>query len=225
LFYAPENPKKLVEAEQAFRDALKEEPSGAFLHQRLGLSLLRQSKDEEGKKELQIFLDMAPNAKDAATARAWIADPRRARLNFAPDFTVTTLRGETFTLSQFVGKVVLIDFWGTWCPPCRESIPELQDMFKKYPADNLVILSVSSDQEEDKWKKFVEEHKMEWHQYIDLDKHVLLAYNVHSFPTYVLVDREGVIRERISGLNPQETLGGRLKDPLKKALTAETAAR
>jgi len=225
LYFAGDNLKKLADAEQAFREASKEDPSAAIFHLKIGVTLIRQSKDEEGKKELQRYLEDKADTPESETVKKWIADPRRLRLNFAPDFTITTLKGETITLSQLAGRVVLLDFWGTWCPPCRASIPELQDMFKKYPSDKMVIISISSDQEEANWKQFVADHKMEWHQYIDLDKHVLKQYNVHAFPTYVLIDREGIIRERISGLEQQQSLGGRLKEPLKKVFASESAAR
>ena len=91
----------------------------------LGLVLLRMERDDEGVSELREFVKLVPNAASAAEARRMIADPRRARVSFAPDFAVVSLDGQKLSLESLRGKTVLIDFWGTWCPPCRAATPDL----------------------------------------------------------------------------------------------------
>lgn len=137
---------------------------------------------------------------------------------FAPDVTLTTVKGESITLSSLVGRVVLLDFWATWCGPCRESLPELKELSKRYPADKLVIISISADDEEDAWRSFITSKNMDWYQYRDADGHVQTAFNIHSYPSYFLIDREGIVRESINGLDPHQTLMSRLREPLKKML-------
>ncbi len=218
LNFAGDNQKKLAAAEQAFRDALKDDPQAAIFHMKTGVALIKQNKDDEGKAELQAYVAAVPNGPNASTVKKWIEDTRRLKFAFAPEFSLTTSKGEVLKSSDLAGKVVMIDFWATWCPPCRESVPELKDLAAKYPADKFVLISVSADEDQEKWREFVADKKMTWTQYFDADKHMLDLFNVHSFPTYVLIDKEGIIRERVSGLNPQQTVGSRMKEPLKKIM-------
>jgi thiol-disulfide isomerase/thioredoxin len=107
-----------------------------------------------------------------------------------------------------------MDFWATWCPPCRASVPELKELTKKYPVEKLVLISVSADKDEGAWREFVAKKKMDWAQYRDGDDKVLKSFGIHSFPTYLVIDGDGIIRQRLTGLNPQQTVVHRLKDTL-----------
>jgi cytochrome c biogenesis protein CcmG/thiol:disulfide interchange protein DsbE len=111
---------------------------------------------------------------------------------------------------------VLMDFWGTWCPPCRESIPTLQNLQKKYTGKNFELVSVSSDDEEDVWRTFVAAQKMNWTEYIDLSGEILERFKIESFPTYIVLDKDGVMRFRQSGFG--ETTQMELEDAINKAL-------
>jgi peroxiredoxin len=210
--------KKLAAAEDAYRAAAKDDPNEPAFMFKLGGILLREEKDAEGKAALQACLSADPRGPFAETARKWIDDPRRARLPFAPDFSLTTVDGKTIKLSELAGKVVILDFWATWCPPCRATVPELKELVAKYPADKLVVISVSADRDDAKWRSYIAEKKMTWNQYRDSDEHVMTAYNIHSFPTLFLIDKEGIIRDQIRDFNEQMTVIGRFKDPLKKML-------
>jgi len=218
LAFAEENKKEAAQAEAAYRAALNETPEYALLHARIGTCLVREDRLDEAKREFQAYLDQAPNSKDAPLVRRWIENPVRAKYTAAPEFIFTSLQGEKISLAQLAGKVVVLDFWGTWCPPCRASVPELKELTKKYPAEKLVVVSISSDTEEEKWTKFVADNKMDWPQYRDSDKRIQSLYHVHSFPTYIVIDKDGSIRERISGLNPQFSLRTRINEVLKKIL-------
>ena len=218
LVFSGDNKKEAAQAEEAYRAALKEAPGNAILHTRIGACLVREDKLDEARKEFQTYLDLVPDSKDAALVRRWIENPIRAKYTAAPQFEFTSLKGEKVSLTGLEGKVVVLDFWGTWCPPCRESVPELKELTKKYSADKLVVISISSDTDEQKWVKFIADNKMEWIQYRDSDRRILSAYNVHSFPTYVVIDKDGSIRERISGLDPSVSLKGRIGDVLKQIL-------
>jgi peroxiredoxin len=215
------NQKKLAEAAQAYRDALMAAPKDFILHLKIAEALFLQEKDEEGKKELTVLLAVQPKGEEADLASKWLADPRHVRLSMAPEFELTTLEGEKVSLKSLAGKVVLMDFWATWCPPCRASLPELKDLTKKFPAEKFTIVSVSADDNDEQWREFIKSHGMTWKQYRDQDRHVLRAFNVNAFPTYVLIDPAGFIRECVSGLNPQQTVGSRMKEPLKKVMEEE----
>lgn len=218
LAFAGNNKKDAAQAETAYRAALKESPNAAILHTRIGTCLVYEDKLDEARKEFQTYLDQVPESKDAALVRRWIENPERAKYIAAPQFEFTSLKGESISLSQLNGKVVLLDFWGTWCPPCRASVPELKEVVKKYPAEKLVVISVSSDTDEAKWRQFIAEHQMDWVQYRDTDDRIQSAFHIDSFPTYIVIDKDGSIRERISGLDEQQSLRNRINDVLKKIL-------
>jgi thiol-disulfide isomerase/thioredoxin len=209
--------KKLKEAEQDIRDALALDPTQPLSQFDLGKVLLKQERDAEGVAELKKFLEM-PGADDRsiADARDMIAAPIRAREPFAPDFSFTTRENQKLSNAALRGKVVLFDFWGTWCPPCRQSIPTIRDINKHYADRGLQIVGVSSDNDEAVWQTFIEAQHMDWSEYIDLSGSVLKAFEIDSFPTYVLLDKDGVIRFRQSGFG--DMTRGELEEAINKTL-------
>jgi len=209
--------KKLREAEEDMRQAIALEPQVALSHFNLGTILMKQEKDADGAAELnQSLATSGLDAKTAAEARKFIANPIRAREPFAPDFSFVTKENERMNNAALRGKVVLLDFWGTWCPPCRESVPTIKNVKKKFAGKGFELVGISSDDDEDVWRTFVEAKQMDWHEYIDLSGDVLQAFNIDSFPTYVVVDKDGVIRYRQSGYG--DTTEGELEDAISKAL-------
>ncbi len=213
--FAGGDAKRLAAAEGEFRQALsddKEELSARF---GLGLVLLKEKKDEEGINELKTLLSLAPTGPYADPAKTLIADPRRARERFAPAFEVTSLQGEKLSSSQLSGKVVILDFWATWCPPCREALPELKQLLKKYPRERLVLISISADGDEKTWKDFIAKKNMDWPQFLDGDRRLRKLFHVQAFPTYLVIDGEGIIQQEIVGTDPQHSVAYRLKDALK----------
>ena len=217
LALGTEDPRKVRDAEGEFRTAAGLDGSNSILRLKLGIALLRQSRTDEGKQELNTVIKLSPNAAEAELARKFIADPRRAQEAFAPDFEVTTLDGEKLELSKLAGRIVVLDFWATWCPPCVEGVPELQKLVKKYPRDRLVLISISGDSSEEKWRAFIAKKHMEWAQYWDKDHHIRDLFAVQAFPTYLVIDREGIIRQRVVGTDPHASVAFRL-DPILKAL-------
>ena len=187
--------KKLQAAEAVFRQGLAMEGAPAILRYNLGVALLQLKRDEEGVAELKQYVKDQPNGGYIEMARNMIKDPRRARENFAPDFSFTSSEGEHITLEDLRGKVVLLDFWGTWCPPCVESVPELRNLHKRYSKEpNFVIIGISSDSDEEEWREFTVKNKMIWPQYRDKDHRILRAFGIRAFPTYILIDHEGIVR-------------------------------
>jgi thiol-disulfide isomerase/thioredoxin len=213
--------KKLKEAEDEIRQAISLDSSNAVARYDLGFVLLKQERDPEGTAELNAFLAMSgQDSETVAEARRLVANPLRARAPFAPDFSFTTYQKQEISNISLRGKVVLVDFWGTWCPPCRESVPALRNLNKKYAGKPFQLVSVSSDDDEDVWKTFIKAERMEWSQYIDLPGEVLHAFKVDSFPTFVVLDKDGVIRFRQSGEGPQTE--SELEDAINKYLKRES---
>jgi thiol-disulfide isomerase/thioredoxin len=211
------NDKKLKEAEEEFRAALALDPVQSIGHLDLGVALLRQERDAEGIAELNLYIAAPGNsARTVREARAMVANPIRAREPFAPDFAFTSLEGGQVSNATLRGKVVLLDFWATWCPPCRESVPTIQGLHKKYADKAFEIVGVSADDDEDTLKTFVERNRMNWTEYLDASGSVGGSFDVESYPTYIVMDKEGVVRYRQSGFGP--TVGSELEDTINKAL-------
>jgi len=112
----------------------------------------------------------------------------------APDFTMNNLAGEPVNLSDFKGKVVLIDFWASWCGPCRKDNPHVVKLYNKYKGDGFEILGVSLDKTQNSWEQAVVKDKLTWTQVSDLKgwkNEVAQLYSVKSIPHTVLLDKEG----------------------------------
>ena len=194
--------KKLQAAEAIYRQGLAIEGAPAVMRYNLGVALLEMNRDEEGIAELKTYVKEQPNGAYLETARQMIKDPRRAREKFAPDFTFVSSEGEHIALEDLRGKVVLIDFWATWCPPCVESVPEIRNLYKRYSKEgNFVIIGISSDDDEQEWRDFTAKNKMVWPQYRDKDHRIVSAFGIRAFPTYILIDHEGIVRYSSIGLS------------------------
>ena len=119
----------------------------------------------------------------------------------APDFVVTTLDGKYLRLRDQIGRVVLLDFWGVWCGPCREVVPDLKAIYERHVNEPFVIVGISSDSPGNTGQllEFVSMNRMKWPQVHDVRQDVIHEYAVNAYPTYVLIDGDGVQRGRFDG--------------------------
>jgi peroxiredoxin/Flp pilus assembly protein TadD len=198
--------KKLEAAEAVFRQALTIEGAPPVLRYNLGVVLLQLNRDAEGVAELKQYIQSQPGGVYLESARQMAENPRRARENYAPDFSFTSSEGEYISSDDLRGKVVVLDFWGTWCPPCVESVPELRNLQKRYSKEpSFVLIGISSDHDEEAWREFTAKNKMVWPQYLDKDHRIQRAFGVHAFPTYIVIDHEGIVRYQSIGLSWQRS--------------------
>ena len=117
----------------------------------------------------------------------------------APDFTLKDLNGKTVSLSAFKGKVILLNFWATWCPPCRAEMPSLNKLYNILKPRGLEVVAVSTDRSISDIKDFIESHRVGFPILFDSERSASKLYRVFSMPTTFLIDRKGVIVEKFYG--------------------------
>jgi peroxiredoxin len=132
--------------------------------------------------------------------------------NRARDFTLETVDGEKISLQDYVGKAVLINFWATWCPPCRAEIPDIQATYEARQGDGFVVLGVNVEESRATVEQFMGDIEMTYPVLLDERGQVLRMYRINGLPMSVLVDQEGVIQARHVGYLTADQLDKYLAD-------------
>ena len=132
------------------------------------------------------------------------ADAKVANLNF----TLKDIHGKPFALSDYKGKVVLLDFWATWCPPCRKEIPGYIELYDTYKSRGLVVIGVSMDESPSDVKKFVKQIKMNYPIVMGAGREAALgrAFGELPLPTSFVIGRDGRICAKHDGITPKEQI-------------------
>jgi len=219
--YGNPKPEQLTQADAAFRDVLAKAPREKSIVFEEGRALAMMGKNDEAKAMFDRYVGMVP-ASDRLRGRAerFSDDPHLATFPMAPPFRMVTTDGQELELDDMNGKVVLLDFWATWCGPCKETLPEVARIAKQYANDPmLVVISVSQDRDENAWKTFVQKNNMTWPQYRDANNELGTAYGVSSIPRFFSIDPNGILKSEQIGSNAN--VGGMVADLLKKAHKAE----
>lgn len=170
----------------------------------LTTSLIIDGPNLYGTKELENAYSTFPDELKASFAGARISkELERRRLGVkgaeTPMFAAINLQGDTITLESFQGKYVLLDFWASWCKPCRAAIPELKQLYAKYKDSGLAIISITWDNDKAKWKEAVAAEGIDmWQQvhYKYNKSDIAEMYGIYSIPTMILIDPQGNIAER-----------------------------
>ncbi|MBI2953013.1 MAG: redoxin domain-containing protein [Chloroflexi bacterium] len=117
----------------------------------------------------------------------------------APDFSLADIYGNELKLSDFRGQAVMINFWASWCPPCREEMPLMEAAYNERSDKGMAILAVAVNDDAGAVTSFVKELSLTFPVAVDNDNRVALLYRVRAIPTTFFVDREGVIRDIQTG--------------------------
>ncbi|MCX6349869.1 MAG: TlpA disulfide reductase family protein [Candidatus Aureabacteria bacterium] len=122
----------------------------------------------------------------------------------APDFSLKDLDGASVRLSNYRGKVVIVNFWATWCPPCREEIPDFVDLFTAYSGRGLVILGIGLDREGEKaLKPFAEKYRIAYPLLVGNAETARAWGGVDAIPATFIIDRQGIVRKQYVGSQPK----------------------
>lgn len=122
----------------------------------------------------------------------------------AVDFSLSAVNGENVTLQSLRGKVVLLNFWATWCGPCRQELPELARVQEKFRLRGLAVVAVTVDNEVENARSFLKKYDIRLQALWDKKKKVADAYLVEKMPSSYLIDRNGVVRFIHRGYTPEE---------------------
>jgi peroxiredoxin len=132
----------------------------------------------------------------------------------APDFTLEMNTGEMLTLSDLRGKVVLVNFWASWCPPCRAEMPAMESVFNKYKDRGFIILAVNSTIQDQKSSaiEFAEKYGLTFPVLFDYDGSATNIYRIDALPTSFFIDRDGIIHDVVvGGPMPEALLNERIE--------------
>jgi thiol-disulfide isomerase/thioredoxin len=152
------------------------------------------------------------------------AGPQSLEGKAAPTFTLATIQGKDMSLEKEKGNVVVLDFWATWCPPCRESLPHLQKFHedKDLAAKGLKVFAVNLKEDKDTAKSYVDQNKLTFPVPLDKVGGVAKKYMVSGIPTTVVVGRDGKVAKAFVGFGQGSE--EKMREAIEKALDAEKPA-
>lgn len=131
----------------------------------------------------------------------------KAEVGFkAPGFTARNLKGQRVQLSDYQGKVVLLNLWATWCGPCRVEMPGMENLYRRYRSQGMEILAVSLDRGEDEEvQKFTDDYRLSFPVLLDPERQVENRYNTFTIPTTYVIDKNGMVVAEVDGAKNWES--------------------
>ena len=185
-----------------FNSAVKLSPQFPQPHFALGVSLAQLHQDDAARAEFSTFLKLDEGQPDLQSrAKRYLGDVSLARARMVPAFSITTLDGKHISMDGLAGKVILLDFWATWCGPCREALPHVRKIASEFQGPHFVVISISLDSNEAKWKEFVAKNGMTWPQYRDggFNGPIGTLFGVNAIPATFSIDADGVVEDQHVG--------------------------
>jgi len=159
----------------------------------MGLAVLTAGGCLGGDKNFTSSASAAPAGQPAAAARTDVG-PKVG--NQAPDFTLKTLAGATVHLSDYRGEPVFVNFWASWCPPCKAEMPDIEKSYEKHEDEGYVFLGINNAEDPATVSNFVhQQNHYSWTFVLDPDGKAANAYYVDGIPASFFVDRNGIIRD------------------------------
>ena len=206
---------RVEEGIAVFEELIKDYPSARYFERGLLELGLAYDKLSMHDKADGVYEKLANHPKygsrsSAKAARAILAQDRSARKGTfgfpgsrssekigkpAMDFQVIGLAGEELSLAQYRGQVVLLDFWATWCGPCKTEMPYVKKVYAKYRDQQFEIIGISLDRAKAPLESYIEKEEIAWPQFLDQAGKIATMYNVSAIPSTFLIDGEGIIRK------------------------------
>jgi peroxiredoxin len=172
----------------------------------IGIFLVNLFQDQQEKKEKEEAAKLAEQSMDLSNAEQGLAKGDQA-----PDFELTTLAGEKVRLSDYKGQKVILNFWATWCPPCKAEMPHMQKYYEKNAdKENVEILAVnltSMDEGRNAVQEFVDGYELTFPIPMDVDGDIGEEYRAFTIPTTYMIDTNGQIQHKIVGPMNEEMMG------------------
>ncbi len=192
--------QSLEKSEAALQRASADDPADEPLRMLHAHVLAALHHDEDASREFAACAAI-PGTSSTECARA-LKLSRNAdlgRLEPAPSFKATTIDGQPVSLDALAGKVVLIDFWGSWCHFCVRDSGYVQSMLDSFDSKSFVLLEVDEGDSADTWSTYVKSNHMQGVQVQDANRDLQSLFHVGAFPTYIILDRDGLIHHRYTG--------------------------
>ena len=173
-------------------------PKGGY---QLDIAYLLRRMSYGAPADASLFKLPSNDLREVKELSAWNAAKIKKQLagKPAPDLAVTDLEGKTMTIAGFKGKTVLLDFWTTWCPPCRADAPALDKLYRRYGDKDLMIIGISVKEEREIVGKFLREHPHDFPIVLTTENEMPRPYQIRVFPTYIVIDGDGALASAVEG--------------------------
>ncbi|MFW2488075.1 TlpA family protein disulfide reductase [Clostridium chromiireducens] len=159
------------------------------------------SSDSKINSSVSTTNDINSTAKNSNSNQTVEASPNNIKTK-AIDFKLKDLSGNELSLSDLKGKKVFLNFWATWCPPCKAEMPEIEKLYQETKDSDLVIIAVEIGEPLDTVKPFIENNKYNFKVLLDPDQSVATKYSISSIPTSYFIDEEGnIVSKHVGGMN------------------------
>lgn len=180
-------------------------------------------------RQLDRLIQLYPWLSEAKNLKATIIRNREQMMKLqpgqpAPSISYPDHLGKLQGLEKYKGKYLLVDFWASWCGPCRAAIPKVKELAEQYKAKGLEVVSISIDTDKKAWEKAMADEKMPWEQLLSDNKDKTMElYQFSGIPTLYLIDRDGKIVTKFTGYSPEAE--ATIKDAIEKGLSSKPATQ